>query len=74
MRVQSPGQENLLEENTATHSTILARRIPWIEEPGRPYSIGLQSVRRDTHLAHIDEFRYTCPFTVKIGQEKARRK
>ena len=74
MRVQSAGQENLLEENTATHSTILARRIPWIEEPGRPCSIGLQSVRHDTHLAHIDEFCYTCSFTVKIGQEKARRK
>ena len=32
--VQSPGQEDLLENGTATHSSILAWRIPWTEEPG----------------------------------------
>ena len=36
-----------LEEGTATHSSILAWRIPWIEEPGGLQSIGLQRVRRD---------------------------
>ena len=35
MRVQSLGQENPLEEGMATRCTILARRIPWAEEPGR---------------------------------------
>ena len=34
MRVQSLGQEGPLEEETATHSSILAWRIPWAEEPG----------------------------------------
>ena len=34
------GQEDLLEEGTATHSRILAWRIPWTEEPGGLQSIG----------------------------------
>ena len=38
MRVRSLGQEDPLEKEMATHSSILARRIPWTEEPG-----GLQS-------------------------------
>ena len=33
--VQSLGQEDPLEKGMATHSSILARNIPWIEEPGR---------------------------------------
>ena len=40
MRVQSLGQEDPLEEEMATHSSIPARRISWTEEPG-----GLQSIR-----------------------------
>ena len=44
MRVQSLGQEDLLEEEMATHSSILAREIPWTEEPGGLQSIGLQRV------------------------------
>ena len=40
MRVESLGWEDLLEEGPATHSSILATRIPWTEEPGR-----LQSMR-----------------------------
>ena len=36
-----------LEEEMATHSSILAWRIPWREEPGRLQSMGLQRVRRD---------------------------
>ena len=43
-QVQSLGQEDLLEEEMATHSSILAWRIPWTEEPGGPQSMGLQSV------------------------------
>ena len=34
-QVRSLGQEDPLEEGRATHSSILARRIPWTEEPGR---------------------------------------
>ena len=40
-RVQSLGWQDALEEEMATHSSILAWRIPWTEEPG-----GLQSVGR----------------------------
>ena len=35
MRVRSLGQEEPLEEGMATHSSVLAWRIPWTEEPGR---------------------------------------
>ena len=38
MQVLSLGQEDPLEKETATHSSILAWRIPWTEEPGRGYS------------------------------------
>ena len=38
-RVRSLGQEDLLEKELATHSSILAWRIPWTEEPGRLQSI-----------------------------------
>ena len=41
-RVQSLGQEDPLEKEMATHSSILAWRIPWTEEPGRLQSIGSQ--------------------------------
>ena len=41
-RVQSLGQEDPLEKETATHSNILAWRIPWTEEPGRLQSMGSQ--------------------------------
>ena len=39
-RVQSPGQEDPLEEEMATHSSILAWEIPRTEEPGRLQSMG----------------------------------
>ena len=44
-RVQSLGREDALEKGMATHSSILAWRIPWTEEPGGLQSIGLQRVR-----------------------------
>ena len=40
MWVQSLDQEDPLEEETATHSSILVWRIPWTEEPGRLQSMG----------------------------------
>ena len=42
--VQSLGQEDPLEKGMATHSSILAWRIPWTEEPGVLLSMGLQRV------------------------------
>ena len=43
-RVQSPGQENFLETEMATCSSILAWRIPWTEYPGSLQSIGSHRV------------------------------
>ena len=45
--VRSLGQEDLLEEGMATHTSILAWRIPWTEEPGGLQPIGLQRVRHN---------------------------
>ena len=45
--VQSQGWEDPLEEGMATHSSILAWRIPWTEEPGGLQFMGLQRVRHD---------------------------
>ena len=47
MQVRSPGWEDLLEEGMATHSSILAWRIPQTEEPGGLQSTGLQRGRYD---------------------------
>ena len=44
-QVQSLGQEDPLEEGMATHSSVLARRIPWTEEPGGLQFMGSQRVR-----------------------------
>ena len=41
------GQEDLLEKGMATHSSILAWRIPWTEESGGLQSMGCQRVRHD---------------------------
>ena len=45
--VQSLGREDPLEEETATHSRILAWEIPWMEEPGGLQSKGLQRIGHD---------------------------
>ena len=43
-QVLSLGQEDPLEKEMATHSSTLAWKIPWTEEPGRLQSMGLQRV------------------------------
>ena len=45
--VQALAQEDLLEKGMATDSSILAWRIPWIEEPGGLQSMGLQRMRHN---------------------------
>ena len=45
--VRSLGQEDPLEKGMATHSCILAWRIPWTEKPGGLQSMGSQRVRHD---------------------------
>ena len=47
--VQFLCREDTLEEAVAAHSSILAWRIPWTEEPGRPETMGSQRVRHDWH-------------------------
>ena len=46
-QVQSLGWGDLLEKEMATHSSILAWKIPWTEEPGRLQSMGSQRVGHD---------------------------
>ena len=46
-QVRSPGQEDPLEKAMATHSSILAWRIPWTEEPGWLQFMGSQRIGRD---------------------------
>ena len=45
--VPSVGREDPLETGMATHSSVLAWRIPWTQEPGGLQSVGLQRVRHD---------------------------
>ena len=53
MQVPSLGREDPLKEGMATHSSILAWRIPGTEEPGGLQSMGSQRVRHDrSYLAH----------------------
>jgi len=47
MQVQSLVWKDPLEKGIDTHSSILARRIPWTEEPGGLQSMGSQKVRHD---------------------------
>ena len=47
-QVQSLGREDALEKGMATHSSILAWRIPWTEEPGGLQSMGSQRVGQDS--------------------------
>ena len=41
----TPGQEDPLEKENATHSSILAWRIPWTDEPGGLWSMGSQKIQ-----------------------------
>ena len=57
--VQSLGWEDSLEKGRATHSSILAWRIPWTEEPGKLQSMRLQRVRYDS-VANTFTFTLYC--------------
>ena len=52
------GQEDPLEKGMAAHSSVLAWEIPWIEEPGRLESMGLQRVRHDLATKHHHQHTY----------------
>ena len=51
MQVRSLGQEEPLEKGVATHSSILAWKIPWTEETGRLWSTGSQRVGHNCNFA-----------------------
>ena len=52
MQVQSLGQKDPLEEEMATHSSILAWKVPQTEDPGGLQSMGLQRVRHNLVTEH----------------------
>ena len=54
-RVWSLGREDSLKEKMAAHSSILAWKIPWIEEPGGLQSMGLQKIGHDWACTHITD-------------------
>ena len=78
MQIQSLGAEYLLEKEMATHSSILAWRIPWMEEPGRLQSMGSERATQDWtgmeywaliserwHVASSRLYPFTKPFPYK---------
>ena len=70
-RVRSLGREDPLEKEMATHSSVLAWDVPWLEEPSRPQSMESQRVsfmfQKTSHLLAVynEEFKHgTACFTV----------
>ena len=54
-QVQSLSWEDSLEEEMATHSSILVWKIPWTEEPGELQSMGSQAIRHDLAWMHVHD-------------------
>ena len=67
MWVQSLGWEDPLEEGMTTHSSILAWRIPWTEDPGGLQSLELQRVRLTEVTRHM-HMRYTRYWNIYLEQ------
>ena len=68
------GREDPLEEEMATHSSILAWRVPWTEEPAGLQSLGLQSQTRQSGWAQaLARTSYMALRAVVTGEAKARR-
>ena len=59
--VRSLGQEDPLEKETATHSSTLAWKIPWTEEPGGLQSMGLRRVRHNWDFTFFHFGHQKCP-------------
>ena len=60
MWVQSLGQEDPLEEEMATHSSVLAWKIPWTEEPGGVQSMGCPGF---PILHYLSDAQNSCPLS-----------
>ena len=70
MQIRSLGGEDPLEGKMATHSSVLAWEIPWIEEAGRLQFMGSQSRTRLSGWAHTHEFSETNKFHFgKVGRD-----
>ena len=65
-QVQSLGQEDLLEKEMATHSSILVLKIPWMEEPGRLQSLGLQK-----NWTWLSNFTFHTSFKLKKNMKSS---
>ena len=72
MRVQTLGREDPLEEQMATHSSILAWRIPWTEEPSGLQSMGLQRVRHDWATMHASPGQIKPSFENKANTKETK--
>ena len=68
MGVQSLGQEDTLEEEMATYSSILAWEIPWTEVPGRLQSMGSQRVRENLASERVKglKFLYVTEIVISL--------
>ena len=65
MWVQSLGQEDPLEQDMATHSSVLAWRIPWTEEPGGLQSMGSQRLGHDLGTKQLEvRIKQSCPWSI----------
>ena len=70
-RVQSLGQEDLLEKGMVTHSNILAWKIPWTEDPGGLQSIGckeLDTTEQLTLSTHIQNYKMIMEYKSPVYQ------
>ena len=67
--VRSLGREDPLKKGMATHSSTLASRIPWMEEPGRLWSMGWQRVRHNQSVSNTLSLLLICHHNVYYIQE-----
>ena len=65
-QVQSLGQEDSLEKGMATHSTMLAWRILWTEEPGGLRSMGSQRVGHEWATKHSSAYLFLCDLSMSL--------
>ena len=67
-RVRYLDWEDRLEKEMTTHSSILAWRIPWTEEPGELQSMGSQRVRHEAMAPHSSTLAWKIPWTEEPGR------
>ena len=60
IQLPSLGREDPLEEEMATHSSILAWKIPWTEEPGEQVRVGHNQAREYMHTTYSTHYRGCC--------------